>query len=158
MFTKKSGVEHYVKGSEALDVALCYGWITGQARPHDSISCLWRFCPRRPKSIWSKLNTGHADGLVKEGRMKPAGLLQIEEAKRDGRWARAYSSPRTATVPTDFLKALNRNRKARSFFKTLNKGNTYAIVFRIENAKSEEKRSKKIAELVRMLEEGRTFH
>ncbi len=154
--------KHYkgpaIKGSGALDVALCYGWITGQARSYDDVSCLWRFCPRRPKSIWSKINTGHAERLIREGRMKPAGLRQIEEAKKDGRWQRAYSPPSTAVLPRDFMAKLNRNSKAKAFLKTINRANRYALIFRIENSKSADLRAKKIAEIVAMLEKGKTFH
>ena len=157
LFKKNSGIIH-MKGSEALDVALCYGWITGQARSYDDVSVLWRFMPRRPKSTWSKINTWHAERLIKQGRMRPAGLKQIEEAKRDGRWDRAYSPQRTATVPRDFITQLNKNTKAKSFFKTLNRTNTYAIIFRLENTKSKERRNAKIKSIIEMLENGKKFH
>jgi uncharacterized protein YdeI (YjbR/CyaY-like superfamily) len=129
---KKDTAIRTVTVSEALDGALCYGWITGQARSHDEKSWLAWFVPRRPRSIWSKINVQHANRLIREGRMKPAGLRQIEDAKRDGRWARAYSPPGTAKLPDDFLKELQRNREAEAFFKTLNKANVYALIFRLE--------------------------
>ena len=157
LFKKNSGFVP-VKGSEALDVALCYGWITGQARSYDDVSILWRFTPRRERSMWSKINTWHAERLIKEGRMEPAGLKQIEEAKRDGRWDRAYSPQRTATVPRDFIRELNKNKKAKAFFKTLNRTNTYAIIFRLENTKSKERRRAKINSIIEMLENGKEFH
>jgi len=147
-----------VKSSEALDVALCYGWITGQSRPYDEMSWLGRFVPRRPKSIWSKINVGRAERLIKEGRMKAAGLKQIDEAKRDGRWGRAYSPPSTAKVPEDFTKELSKNKKALEFFLTLNRANVYAVVFRLENSKGEEARKTKIRQMVRMFERGEKFH
>jgi uncharacterized protein YdeI (YjbR/CyaY-like superfamily) len=157
LFKKGSGVAS-VTNAEALDVALCYGWITGQARPHDDTSWLGRFVPRRPRSIWSKINVGHAERLAKEGRMKPAGLKQVEEAKRDGRWGRAYSPPSQAEVPADFTRELNKNKKALAFFETLNRANVYAVVFRLENAKSEEARKAKIRQMIEMFERGERFH
>jgi len=157
LFKKGSGVPS-VTVAEALDGALCYGWITGQARPHDDVSWLGRYVPRRPRSIWSKINVTYVERLTKEGRMKPAGLRQVEEAKRDGRWGRAYSSPKVAKIPEDFTIALKKNRKALAFFKTLNKANVYAVVFRLENAKSEESRKAKIAQIVEMFEKGEKFH
>jgi len=156
-FKKDSGVASVTVG-EALDAALCYGWITGQARPYDDTSWLGRFVPRRPKSIWSKINAGHAERLIRAGRMKPAGLKQIDEAKRDGRWDRAYSPQSKATVPADFLSELRKNEKALAFFKTLNKTNLYSVVFRLENAKTEEARKAKIHQIVEMFERGEAFH
>ncbi len=157
-FFKKGSGSKGVTVPEALDVALCYGWITGQARPSDEASWLGRFVPRRPKSIWSKINVGHAERLIREGRMKPAGLKQVEEARKDGRWARAYNPPSKATVPEDFLRELGKNEKAFAFFRTLDKANVYSVVFRLENTKSSEARRKKIAELVRKFEDGEKFH
>lgn len=157
IYKKGSGVPS-IKVGEALEVALCYGWITGQSRPHDEESWLGRFVPRRPKSIWSKINVGIAERLVAEGRMKPAGLKQVEAAKKDGRWSRAYSSPKDAVFPPDFLDALGKNEKALAFSKTLNRANFYAIVFRIENAKTPKRRIAKITSIVEMLENEETFH
>jgi uncharacterized protein YdeI (YjbR/CyaY-like superfamily) len=156
LFRKGSEVRS-VKGAEALDAALCYGWITGQARA-DEISTLWRFCPRRPGSLWSRVNTMHIERLTKEGRMKPSGIRAVEEAKKDGRWERAYHPPSTAVLPADLMEKMRRNRKVRSFFETLNKTNRYAIIFRIETTKDPEKRKKRIDEVIRRLEEGRKFH
>jgi uncharacterized protein YdeI (YjbR/CyaY-like superfamily) len=156
-YRKGSGVPSVTVG-EALDAALCYGWITGQARPYDDTSWLNRFVPRRPGSIWSKINVGHAERLIREGRMRPAGLKQVEEAKRDGRWARAYSPPSKAKVPEDFIRELEKSEKAQAFFKTLNKANVYAVVFRLENAKSETARKTKIRQIIEMFEREEAFH
>ncbi|MDE1865731.1 MAG: YdeI/OmpD-associated family protein [Candidatus Micrarchaeota archaeon] len=156
--SKKDSKLKSVTGAEALDVALCYGWITGQAKRGDEASVLWRFCPRRPKSIWSKLNTMHAERLIREGRMKPAGLEQIKAAKLDGRWARAYHPPSTATLPRDFLHMVNRNEKAKAFLKTLNRQNRYAIIFRLATTKDPARRKRKIYAMIERLEEGRAFY
>jgi uncharacterized protein YdeI (YjbR/CyaY-like superfamily) len=157
LFKKDSGIQT-VTISQAVDVALCYGWITGQIRKYDEKSWLSRFVPRRPKSIWSKINVQHANRLIREGRMKPAGLRQIEDAKRDGRWARAYNPPSTAKLPDDFVRELRKNPKAEAYFMTLNKANVYALIFRLENTRSEERRMAKIKEFVNMFERGEKFH
>lgn len=157
-FFKKASKIPSVNASDALDVALCYGWITGQAKSFDEKSWLGRFVPRRPKSIWSRINTKRAEELIRKGRMKPAGLKQVEEAKKDGRWDRAYSPPSTAKLPQDLTKALRKNRKAQVFFKTLNRANIYSVVFRLENAKKEELRKAKIKQMIRMFEKGEKFH
>ncbi len=157
VYKKASGVPS-IKVGEALEAALCFGWITGQARPYDEDSWLARFVPRRPRSIWSKINAGTAERLIAEGRMKPEGLRQIEAAKKDGRWSRAYSSSKGAVFPPDFLEALGKNKKAMTFSRTLNRANFYAIVFRIENTKTPEKRAERIASIIKMLEKGETFH
>ncbi len=156
-FKKDSGVST-ISTSQALDVALCYGWITGQAKPYDEKSWLNRFVPRRPKSIWSRINTQHAERLIREGRMKPAGLREIERAKRDGRWDRAYTPPGLAKLPEDFVRELRKNKKAETFFNTLNKANIYSVVFRLENAASSEKRKAKISQIIKMFERGEKFH
>jgi uncharacterized protein YdeI (YjbR/CyaY-like superfamily) len=147
-----------VSNSDALDIALCYGWITGQAKSYDEDSWLARFVPRRPRSIWSKINTERAEKLITEGRMKPAGLAQVQEAKRDGRWERAYSPPSRATVPRDFAQELHKNRRAEEFFGTLDKANRYAVIFRIETTKSRTLRKAKIRRMIRMFEKGKKFH
>jgi uncharacterized protein YdeI (YjbR/CyaY-like superfamily) len=157
-FFKKASDVSSINTSDALDVALCYGWITGQARPYDERSWLGKFVPRRPKSIWSKINTKRAETLIRQGRMTSAGLKQVEEAKRDGRWDRAYSPPSSAKLPEDFLKALRKNKEAEAFFKTLNRANIYSVVFRLENAKNEESRSMKIRQMIKMFEKGEKFH
>jgi uncharacterized protein YdeI (YjbR/CyaY-like superfamily) len=157
-FFKKASDISSISTSDALDVALCYGWITGQAKPYDEKSWLGRFVPRRPKSIWSKINTKRAERLIREGRMKPAGLRQIEKAKKDGRWDRAYSPPSTAKLPDDFIKALQKNKEAEAFFKTLDRANIYSVVFRLENAKTEELRREKIRLIIKMFEKGEKFY
>jgi uncharacterized protein YdeI (YjbR/CyaY-like superfamily) len=157
LFKKDSGIQT-VTISQAVDVALCYGWITGQIRKYDEKSWLSRFVPRRSKSIWSKINVQHANRLIRDGRMKPAGLRQIEDAKLDGRWERAYSPPSAAKLPDDFLKELQKNGEAEAFFKTLNKANVYALVFRLENTRRNERRKEKIKQFVKMFEKGEKFH
>ena len=157
-FFKKASDVSWIDTSDALDVALCYGWITGQARPYDETSWLGRFVPRRPKSIWSKINTKRAETLIRQGRMKSVGLKQVEEAKRDGRWDRAYSPPSSAKLPEDLIKALRKNKGAEAFFKTLNRANIYSVAFRLENAKNEESRSLKIRQMIKMFEKGEKFH
>jgi uncharacterized protein YdeI (YjbR/CyaY-like superfamily) len=157
-FFRKASDVSSINTSDALDGALCYGWITGQARPYDERSWLGRFVPRRPKSIWSKVNTKRAEKLIGQGRMKSAGLKQVEEAKRDGRWDRAYSPPSTAKLPEDFIKALQKNKEADAFFRTLDRANIYSVVFRLENAKNEESRSLKIRQMIMKFERGEKFH
>jgi len=157
-FFKKASDVSSINTSDALDVALCYGWITGQAKPYDEKSWLGRFVPRRPKSIWSKINTKRAEQLIRQGRMKSAGLKQVTEAKKDGRWGRAYSPPSTAKLPEDFIKALEKNGKARAFFKTLNRANIYSVIFRLENTKNDEMRTKKLNQIIKIFEKGEKFH
>jgi uncharacterized protein YdeI (YjbR/CyaY-like superfamily) len=137
---------------EALDMALCYGWIDGQKKGFDEQYWLQKFTPRGPKSIWSKINTEKVARLIASGAMQPAGLKAIEAAKKDGRWERAYESQKNISVPDDFQDALNKNKKAKVFFETLNGVNRYAILFRIHNAKSAETRAKRIQQFVEMLE------
>lgn len=149
---KKSAGLQSVTYQEALDTALCYGWIDGQKKSSDEASWLQKFTPRRPKSIWSKINCAKALELIEGGRMKPAGFAAIEQAKADGRWEAAYDSPRTAMPPDDFQKALDLNPEARAFFATLNSQNRYAILFRIQTAKKAETRQKRIAQFIDMLE------
>jgi uncharacterized protein YdeI (YjbR/CyaY-like superfamily) len=137
--------------SEALEVALCYGWIDGQKKSYDEESWLQKFTPRGKRSIWSKINREKASALIESGKMGPAGLKAIENAKEDGRWDAAYDSHSTATVPDDLQAALDRNAKAKAFFATLNSQNRYAILFRIQTAKKAETRAKRIQQFVEML-------
>jgi uncharacterized protein YdeI (YjbR/CyaY-like superfamily) len=139
--------------AEALDVALCYGWIDGQKKGYDESSWLQKFTPRGAKSIWSKINREKAEQLIASGTMKPAGLKAIESAKNDGRWDAAYDSQSRATVPSDFQAALDSNPEANAFFATLNSVNRYAILFRIQTAKKPETRIKRIQQFIRMLEQ-----
>ena len=148
---KASGIQS-VTYDEALEVALCYGWIDGQRKSHDETSFLQRFTPRGPKSIWSKINTEKAQRLIESGRMKPAGLKAIESAKQDGRWDAAYAPQSKAAVPDDLQAELDRNAKAKAFFATLDSRNRYAILHRIHTAKKAETRAKRIEQFIRMLE------
>jgi uncharacterized protein YdeI (YjbR/CyaY-like superfamily) len=143
---------------EALDVALCYGWIDGQRGAFDDKYYLQKYTPRRPKSIWSKINVEKVERLIKSGEMQPAGIKAIEAAKADGRWANAYAGQKTMTVPEDFQAALKKNKKAEAFFETLSRVNRYAILFRIHNAKKEETRLKRIKQFVEMLEKGEKIY
>src|SRR5216683_2692520 len=140
-----------VSYAEALDSALCFGWIDGQKASFDEQYWLQKFTPRSPKSIWSKVNCGKATVLMAEGRMQPAGMQQVELAKADGRWEAAYKSQSKITVPADFQSALDKNQQARDFFTTLNSVNRYAILFRIQTAKKPETRSARIQKFIEML-------
>ena len=142
---------------EALDVALCYGWIDGQKGSFDEQYFLQKFTPRRPKSIWSKINVEKVEGLIASGEMKPAGLKAVEAAKQDGRWAAAYASQKNMEVPADFQSALEKNKKAKVFFETLTGAKRYSFLFRIETAKKAETREKRIGQFVEMLAKGETF-
>ncbi len=157
IFKKNSG-KRTVTYDEALDGALCYGWIDGQKKSSDKESFLQKFTPRRPKSVWSKRNQEHVARLIKAKRMKPAGLKAIEAAKKDGRWERAYDSPKNMIVPKDFLKELSKNRKAKEFFGTLNKANLYAIAWRLQTAKKPDTREKRKQAILAMLAKGEKFH
>jgi uncharacterized protein YdeI (YjbR/CyaY-like superfamily) len=156
-FKKGSGVAS-VTHAEALAAALCYGWIDGQLKKHDEESWLHKFAPRRPKSVWSKRNRELVEQLADAGKMRPAGLKEVAAAKADGRWDRAYDSPSKMTVPGDFLNALSKNKKARKFFETLNKANTYAISWRLQTAKKPETREKRMQVIIEMLTKGKQFH
>jgi len=150
---KDSGISS-VTYEEALDVALSHGWIDGQKKGFDDNYWLQKFTPRGPRSIWSKINTEKAEKLIASGEMKPAGLKAVEAAKQDGRWEAAYSSQKNMAVPEDFQAALDKNKKAKAFFATLNSVNRYAILFRIQTAKKAETRARRIQQFVEMLERG----
>lgn len=155
---KKGADEKSVTYAEALDQALCYGWIDGQKKPFNQVSWVQRFTPRRPKSGWSRINTHHVERLTAAGEMTAAGLKAVEAARADGRWEAAYASQRDAAVPEDFLKELRKNKKAKAFFDTLNKANVYAIVYRLQTARKPETREKRMKMILGMLKEGRKFH
>jgi uncharacterized protein YdeI (YjbR/CyaY-like superfamily) len=155
---KKGSEKRSVTYAEALDEALCFGWIDGQKQRHDDSSWLQRFTRRRPKSGWSKINTQHAERLIQAGRMKGAGQTEIDAAKRDGRWTAAYDSPSKATFPEDFLVAVRRNKKAKAFFESLNKANRYAIAYRLQTAKKPETKQRRIEIILAMLAKGEAFH
>ena len=155
---KKASGARSVTYTEAVEIALCYGWIDAQKRPESETAWLQRFMPRRQRSIWSKINREKALALIASGQMKPAGLEEVERAKQDGRWEAAYDSPKTATMPPDFHKALNRNPRAKAFFSTLSAANRYAILWRIQTAKKAETRDRRIRSFIEMLEKGETIH
>jgi uncharacterized protein YdeI (YjbR/CyaY-like superfamily) len=157
-FYKKAAGVRSLTYAEAVLGALCYGWIDSQARSKDDRSWIQKFGPRRPRSVWSRINTERAEGLIGSGRMQPAGLAEIAAAKKDGRWQRAYSSPSASSVPADFLAALAENKKARSFFESLNKANLYAISYRLETAKKPETRKRRMESILAMLAKGEKFH
>jgi uncharacterized protein YdeI (YjbR/CyaY-like superfamily) len=157
IFKKDSG-EKTVTYPEAVEVALCYGWIDGQKKKYDAASFIQKFTPRRPKSIWSKRNTEIAERQISEGKMKPAGMIQVELAKSDGRWQQAYDSPSKMKVPEDFLQQLSMNKKAKAFFEGLNKANVYAIAWRLQTAKKPETREKRLKEILEMMRQGKKFH
>ena len=157
-FAKKASPEKTVVHADALDVALCFGWIDGQGAPHNEHFYLVRFTPRRPRSNWSQNNREKVQQLIAEGRMRPAGLAAIEAAKQDGRWEAAYEPQSRATVPEDFQRALDANPKAKEFFATLKGVNRYAFLYRIQDAKRPETRAKRIERFVAMLAERQTLH
>ena len=157
IFKKDSG-KKTVTHDEALDEALCFGWIDGQRNKHDEVSFLQKFTPRRARSIWSKRNREKTAKLIKEGRMTPAGLAEIERAKKDGRWDRAYDSPKNMEVPADFLEELKKSNQAYEFFKTLNKTNKFAIAFRLHTAKRPETRERRMKDFLTRMERGEKFH
>lgn len=154
---KDSGIAS-VTYHEALEVALCYGWIDGQKRSDNAQFWLQKFTPRGKRSLWSKVNREKIAALSAAGRMHPAGLLEVQRAQADGRWEAAYDSARTASVPEDFRAALAANPAAQAFFTTLNASNRYAILFRLQTAKRAATREKNILKFVAMLEQGKTFH
>jgi uncharacterized protein YdeI (YjbR/CyaY-like superfamily) len=151
---KKGSGEKTVTYAEALDVALCHGWIDGLKRTYDDVSFIQRFTPRRTRSAWSKVNVGHVERLAREGRMQPPGLAAVESAKRDGRWARAYDSPRNAKVPDDFVQELKKDKAAYAFYQTLNRLNHYAIAYRLGSAKKPETRERRKQLFLEMMAKG----
>ena len=143
---------------EALESALCYGWIDGQKKGFDDKYWLQKFTPRGPKSIWSKINTEKVERLIESGEMRPAGLKSIEAAKNDGRWDAAYASQKNISIPDDFHSALDENKKAKAFFETLKSAERYSFLFRIQTAKKAETRAKRIQQFIEMLERNEKFH
>jgi uncharacterized protein YdeI (YjbR/CyaY-like superfamily) len=156
-FKKGSGIPS-VTYAEALDEALCFGWIDSLLQKYDEVSYLQKFSPRRPKSLWSKRNIEHVTRLSKEGRMRPAGKREMEAARTDGRWEVAYDSSGTMELPADFLKELCKDKKAKKFFETLNRANTYAIAWRLQTAKRAETRKRRMKSLLEMLKAGKKLH
>ena len=157
MAKKGTGIDS-VTYAEALDVALCYGWIDGQKAGFDDTYWLQRFTPRRRGSKWSKINREKVTALIESGRMQPAGLREVESAKADGRWDAAYESQREAGVPEDLREALDRNPRARAFFATLKGANRYAILYRLQDAKTPATRARRLEGFIAMLNEGKTLH
>jgi len=157
-FYKKDSVTRSINYDEALDIALCYGWIDGLVKKFDELSYIRKFTPRRSKSMWSNRNKEHVSRLEKENRMKPSGIREVEKAKNDGRWEKAYDSPGKMIVPDDFILELSKNKKAFEFYETLNKANKYAIGWRLQTAKNIETRDKRIKEILNMMDNGEKFH
>lgn len=155
---KKDSATPSVTYAEAIEIALCYGWIDGQKQAHSDEAWLQKFTPRGKKSIWSKINREKALALMADGRMQAQGLAEVERAKTDGRWEQAYDSPSRATVPPDLEAALKKNTRAKAFFATLEGRNRYAILWRVQTAKKAETRAKRIALFIEMLERGEKIH
>ena len=158
LIAKPGAGEPTVTYSQAVEAALCFGWIDGQKKALDGQHWLQRFTPRRANSVWSKTNRAKAEALVQSGRMQPSGLAQIERAKANGRWETAYDGARTAVVPPDLQAALDAQPEARTFFAQLNAANRYAVLWRVQTAKRPETRARRIETLVAMLARGEKIH
>ena len=156
--TKKGATADSLTYLQAVEVALCFGWIDGQARKHDDVSRVQRFTPRRKRSTWSRINTERAARLIDEGRMRPSGQAEVDRARGDGRWDAAYEPPSTATIPDDFLAELDQHPKAKAFFATLHTRNTFPVVYRLATAKKPETRARRLAEMIAMFERGEKFY
>jgi uncharacterized protein YdeI (YjbR/CyaY-like superfamily) len=155
---KKGSGEETVTYAQAIDAALCFGWIDGQKDRFDERYWLQRFTPRSARSRWSKINREKAERLIAAGRMRPAGQAEVDRARADGRWDAAYEGSRTATVPEDLQRELDASPAAKAFFADLNSQNRYAILYRLEEAKRPETRARRLAKFVAMLEAGETIH
>jgi uncharacterized protein YdeI (YjbR/CyaY-like superfamily) len=155
---KKGSGKESVSYAEAVETALCHGWIDGQKLPESETAWLQRFTPRRPRSPWSRINRDKALDLIARGEMKPGGHAEVERAKLDGRWESAYDPSSTAEVPADLQQELVRRPRAAEFFNALNRTNRYAILWRIQTAKKPETRAKRLHTIVEMLEKGEKFH
>ena len=155
---KKGADQPSVTYAEAVEIALCWGWIDGHKKSLDEQHFLQRFTPRRARSIWSKINVDKVAALVEAGRMQPAGQAQVDAARADGRWAKAYDGARTATVPDDLQAALDASPTAKAFFATINASNRYAVLWRVQTAVKPETRAKRIAQLVEKLARGELLH
>jgi uncharacterized protein YdeI (YjbR/CyaY-like superfamily) len=154
---KASGIES-VTTAEALDVALCFGWIDSRREALDEQYFLQRYTPRQPRGRWSRINREKVERLTAEGRMRASGLAEVDRAKADGRWEAAYEGQRTATVPEDLKRELAARPTAKAFFETLDSQNRYAILYRLDDAKKPETRARRLAKFVAMLEAGETIH
>lgn len=157
MYKKSSGKTSIIY-SEALDVALCFGWIDGIVKKYDEESYIQRFTPRTKNSKWSKVNKEHVARLIREGKMRESGMSAVEAAKKDGRWEAAYDSPKNATFPPEFLALLKEHTAAKQFFDTLSKANRYSLSYRLQNAKKSETKARLMIRFIEMLEKGETFH
>jgi uncharacterized protein YdeI (YjbR/CyaY-like superfamily) len=155
---KKGANVPSVTYGEAVETALCYGWIDSQKKGFDESFWLQRFTPRKPRSIWSRDNREKAEQLIASGQMQPAGLAAVELAKQNGRWEAAYDSQGTIAVPDDLQIELDQNPKAKAFFATLDSANRYAILFRLQTARRAETRAKRLRQFVEMLERGEKIH
>jgi uncharacterized protein YdeI (YjbR/CyaY-like superfamily) len=155
---KKGAAEPSVTYAEALELALCFGWIDSQKRGFDETHFLQRFTPRRPRGRWSRINREKAEALIAAGRMRSTGLAEVEAAKADGRWEAAYEGQRTAQVPPDLQRELDANPAAAEFFAGLDSANRYAIVYRLNDAKKPETRERRLRKFVAMLERGEKIH
>lgn len=155
---KKDAPDTSINHDQALDIALCYGWIDGQAYGQDEHWYLQKYTPRRAKSMWSQRNIGKVAKLIEAGKMQPSGQAQIDAANADGRWDAAYAAPSDITMPGDLQAELDKHPKAQAFYNTLNKANTYAILWRVYTAKKPETRQARIQKLVQMLEAGEKIH
>lgn len=153
----KKGADKTITYAEALDAALAWGWIDSQKRTRDATAFEQRFGPRKADSPWSKINCAKVEALIAAGAMAAPGLAQVERAKRDGRWERAYDGARTASVPDDLAQALANNPRAEAFFATLDRGNRFAILYRVQTAKTETTRSERIARIVELCERNETL-
>lgn len=154
---KGSGIRS-ITCPEALEVALCYGWIDAIRKGNDDKTFLQRYCPRGPQSIWSEINKKSVQALMKAKLMQPAGLAAVKRAKENGQWDKAYAPASSITVPPDLEAALKKNKKARDFFATLKGSNRYAFLHRLHTAKKEETRAKRLEQFIGMLERGETFY
>jgi uncharacterized protein YdeI (YjbR/CyaY-like superfamily) len=157
-FAKKRASRSTVTHPEALEEAIRYGWIDGQARPYDEHFWLVRFTARRPRSRWSQVNRQKASELIEQGRMHPAGLAQVRAAKEDGRWDAAYPAQSRAQIPPDFQEALHGAPRAKAFFETLTGARRYAFLYRLHQVVKPEARAKRIADYIALLNEGKTLH
>jgi uncharacterized protein YdeI (YjbR/CyaY-like superfamily) len=155
---KKGAAEPSVTYDEAVELGLCFGWIDSQMRGFDEQHYLQRFTPRRPRGRWSKINREKAEALIAAGRIRPAGMAEVEAAKADGRWEAAYEGQRTARVPDDLRRELDANAAAREFFEGLDSANRYAVIYRLNDARKPETRERRLRKFVAMLERGEKIH
>jgi uncharacterized protein YdeI (YjbR/CyaY-like superfamily) len=155
---KKGSGETSISYTEGLELALCFGWIDSQKRGHDEKFFLQRFTPRRPRGRWSRINRDKAEALIAAKAMRPAGMAEVEAAKADGRWEAAYEGQRTAKVPEDLQRELDASPKAAEFFANLDSANRYAITYRLNDAKKQETRERRLRKFVAMLERGERVH